>query len=194
MTVERPLYARAVDEMVAILQNTADNDAALNHAFYFEVSKYRSRPYIESLHNKAFVNIRIDKIETDGSQTSIHSRVHKVTFNIDLYAKGNNNDEEYEDTAAAERLIWLIAQVETAIYNLKNSNFGLATGEIVRAAADYSCQFYSTESDESSSTYSPARISFTCTFPYKFQEFAPDSLSSIETGLLKDWSLLFRYR
>jgi hypothetical protein len=194
MIVEKPLYARAQDGIVEVLRKAAAAAADVSPALNFEVFENRFRPYIENAKNKAIVNVRIDKIDTDANQTSIHGRVHKVTYNVDMYAKGNSNNDEHEDSVAAERLLWLVAQVEQVIFALKNSNFGLATGEIVRSASDYSCQFYSQDSDESSSVYAPARITFSCFFPYAFKDLEDlKVLDSIEANLLNDWSILLNY-
>jgi hypothetical protein len=166
----------------------------LDGAEDFEVSKNRSRPYIEGAHNRALVNIMLDKVETDVSRSDIHEKTHRATFNFDMYVIGENDGLEPADEKAMSRLMLLTAQVEYAITALANICFGLQVSEI-----DYrnetALQFYPHEDDDSTAVYAPARMTLVLYFPYKVADLSNlPSLTRISMQALNDLALQYDYK
>jgi len=187
--IAMPLYNTVIDGIVNALTAVAEEEAAWA---YFEVSKNRSRPYIESVTNKALVNIVLDSIETDSARSSLQNKMHKATYFIDMYVKGNTGEVlEPADEVATDRLHLLTAQVEYALTHKSNNRFGLAIGQ-VENRSEITLKFYSLQDENSAAVYAPARWTMILYFPYAPAEATPEALEQLNVNVQK-WQQRYIY-
>lgn len=196
MAIEIPLYAQvltATGGIIDALEEVAASEAAESAALNFSVANGRSRAYVETVQNKALVNVMLYSVEPDTERSSIYQQMDKVTYHVNMYVKGSDTNLNPADEAATTRLHLLTGQVRYAITQLKNKNFGLAMGKI-DSRVGVSLQFFPHDGEESASVYAPARLVLTLYFPYQAADTAPRTAiasvktTSISSELLEIWA------
>ena len=122
--IDRYLWDYALESMVALLKVISTGQAAINPDYEFFVVKNKYRPSIESLtENNHLVNIFVGQVASDNLQGDF-SYNHLVTYNVDCYVQGFNEDDAGNlipaDEAAVDRLTYLCAMVEFGLKKLAN--------------------------------------------------------------------------
>jgi len=181
----------------AALQAVSDAQKAINPAYEFRVETNLYRPTIEQIEKTALANILIAEVESD--QSTDFSKNHKVTYNIDCYVRGRNEDDPESpgslvpaDEVAVERLQYLCAQVEFGLTKLENYYMGLDSGDV--KPNDLTLTFNPVEdATEAATPYAPARFVLECMFPYVPQDL--ENLPPIEETFisLAEWASRFIY-
>lgn len=173
--IDRYLWDYAQESIQALLQVISTGQTAINPAYKFVVVKNQYRPSIESLtENNHLVNIIIGQVISDGLESNFNKN-HVVTYNIDCFVQGFNEDDAGNlvpaDEAAVDRLTYLCAMVEFGLtklanYYLDDSRF---TNKIVPEKLDLTFNPVDDASD-SATPYAPARFSYVVKFPYEPQD------------------------
>ena len=195
-----PLYLwdTAQENIVSILQEISDNQAAINPLYKFLVDQDLSSPQIESvLENNHLANVTIGAV-TSRDDTNF-DKTHIVTYIIECYAQGFNepdpdNEGEYlpADKDAKARLKYLCAMVEYGLTQLKKYYLDLAEGEM--APDKITLEFNLVEDAAQSATpYAPATFQFVCLFPYSGKDF--EGLPELRESFLdvQNWASEFLY-
>lgn len=187
--IPRYLWDTAQDNMKSILEDVSTAQAAINADYAFTVINDKYSPTIEELvADNHLVNIYVAQVVSDGHETNF-SKNHIVTYNIDCYVQGFNEDDPETsilvpaDEVAVARLKYQCAMVEYGLTKLSNFYMGLNSGEIIPDKIDL---IFGTVEDASDSftPYAPARFKFICKFPYDPQDLEnlPD-LSAFKVDL-----------
>lgn len=193
MSIPLPLYSTVITGMKNAIDEVRVSESAINTALDFEISINRSRPYIESVNNKALVNILLNKVAPDRERSSKHNKIHMATYYFDMYVRGSDSDLIPADETAVLRLHLLTAQIEFALTAMKNARFGLPVGQI-DSRIDLDLEFYTIEDDrESTSPFAPARFIMVCYFPYNPEDVQAPGLTSVNIKLLEEWNIKFNY-
>lgn len=188
------LWVQAQQGIKTILEGIRDTQVAINSDYDFDVYTNLYRPSIEQIENKALVNILIATVTSDEHETNF-SKNHVVTYNIDCYVRGKNEDDPDNpgslvpaDEVAVERLYYLCAMVEYALTKLANFYKGLSSGNIYSDKIDTTFNPVE-DASESATPYAPARFQFVCKFPYVPQDL--ENLPDLEQVILnlKDWAI-----
>jgi len=168
------LWVGAQEGIATILEGVSTAQSVINPDYAFQVHKNLYRPSIEDIENAMMVNVLIAKV--DSTDEDHFSETHIVTYNIDCYVRGKNEDDPDNpgslvpaDEVAVQRLHYLCAMVESGLTNLYNFYLGLASGEIM---PDKISLVFNPVDDasESATPYAPARFEFICKFPYTAQD------------------------
>jgi hypothetical protein len=168
-------WVTAQEGIKTYLEAVSTAQAIKNPAYAFKVEKNLYRPTIESIYNVSLVNILIASVTSDGNETNF-SKNHIVTFHIDCYVRGQNEDNPDApgtlvpaDEVAVERLHYLCAMVEYGLTNLANFYQSLNSGEIM---PDKISLIFNPVDDPANNAdvYAPARFQFVCKFPYVPQD------------------------
>jgi len=177
------LWVAAQEGIKLALKAVRDAQVLINPDYDFDVNENLYRPTIEKIENKAFVNILIAKVFSENNESNFN-KTHVVTYNIDCYVRGRNEDNPDNpgslvpaDEVAVERLQYLCAMVEYGLTKLANFYFSLNSGEIVPDKIDLTFNPVD-DAAESATPYAPARFQFICKFPYDAQDL--DNLPSLE--------------
>jgi hypothetical protein len=180
-----------------LLESVSTAQALLNSAYAFAVYTNMYRPSIEDIYNQAMVNILIDNVQSENA--GAFSKNHVVTFHIDCYVRGKNEDDPDNtgtlipaDEVAVERLQYLCCQVEYGLTQLKNFYAGLESGQVMPGGL--SLQFSAVDDGaESATPYAPARFILTAKFPYTPADLT--GLPPIEQLLVTfpEWAANFIY-
>lgn len=187
--IPKYLWDTAQENIKEILEDISTAQALLNSDYAFTVTSDKYSPTIEELvSNNHLVNIYVTTVSSDGHETNF-SKNHIVTYNIDCYVQGFNEDDPDTsvlvpaDEVAVARLKYQCAMVEYGLTNLANFYMDLRSGEII---PDKINLVFGTVEDASDSftPYAPARFTFVCKFPYNPQDLEdlPD-LSAFKTDL-----------
>lgn len=192
MSVPFPLYAQAIDGIYDAIKEVADAEAIIDPVLGFVVSKNRARPYIESVTNKALVNVLLNKVDPTGMSSQYAERL-TATYHLDMYVRGADTVLIPADESASTRLQLLTGQVMFAVKAMKNIRFNLDVGQIARNI-ESSLQFYELEDDrQSSSMYAPARYIFKCDFPYSPEDIISPALKTLDVDLVDSWRVQFNF-
>ena len=167
-------WVQAQEGIVTYLEAVSTAQEVLNPLYAFEVHKNMYRPTIETIYNKAFVNILIASVTSE--QETSFDKTHVVTFHIDCYVRGRYEDDPViagalvpADEAAVERLHYLCAMVEYGLTYLYNFYLSLNSGEIM--PQKMGLVFNPVDDPENAAEpYAPARFEFVCKFPYEHQD------------------------
>ena len=168
-------WVEAQEGIATALEAVSTAQAVINSLYYFQVEKNLYRPTIESIYNVSLINILIASVTSDGNETNF-SKNHIVTYHIDCYVRGKNEDDPDNpgslvpaDEVAVERLHYLCAMVEYGLTNLANFYQSLNSGEIM---PDKINLIFNPIDDSSNAAepYAPARFEFVCKFPYVPQD------------------------
>jgi len=193
MSISFPLYAQAIEGIYDAIKEVADAEYAEDPVLGFEVSKNRARPYIESVTNKALVNILLNKVDPISKESSEYGEMQTATYHLDMYVRGSDTDLVPADESAIIRLQLLTSQVMFAIKAMKNVRFNISVGKI-RRRIESSLQFYDIEDDrQSSSMYAPARYIFSCDFPYAPDDIISPALQTVDLEIIDSWRVQFNY-
>ena len=173
--IDRYLWDYAQDSIKALLEVISTGQAAINPDYKFFVERNLYRPTIEDLtENNHLVNILVGQVVTDGLQGDF-SKNHLVTYNVDCYVQGFNEDDAGNlvpaDQAAVDRLTYLCAMVEFGLtklanYYLKDDRF---IDKIHPEALDLTFNPVDDASD-AATPYAPARFAYVIKFPYEPQD------------------------
>ncbi len=196
--IDRYLWDIAQDSIKTILKAVSSDQAAINPEYEFFVEKDLFRPTIESLvENNHLVNILVGTVTSDEFETNFDKN-HIVTYKIDCYVQGKNEDDAGTlippDEAAVERLKYLCAMVEFGLTKLANFYFNnrALVNKVVPDKIDLT--FNSVDDSENATTpYAPASFNFVCKFPYESQDL--ENLPVLEQALidLTTWASKFIY-
>lgn len=173
--ISRYLWDTAQENIKGILEDISSAQALINQDYAFTVTSDKYSPTIEELvSNNHLVNIYVATVVSDGHETNF-SKNHIVTYNIDCYVQGLNEDDTITnilvpaDEVAVARLKYQCAMVEYGLTKLSNFYMDLNSGEIIPDKLDL---VFGTVEDaaESFTPYAPARFRFVCKFPYTPQD------------------------
>ena len=169
------LWVEAQEGIQTILKAISTAQSAINTDYAFTVFSNKYCPVIEDMSETgAMVNIRIGKVDT--KDVTSFSATHEVTYFIDCYVRGKNEDSPVDgdpmipaDEVAVQRLYYLVAMAHNGITSLKNFYKGLHVGEIV--PGEIGIVFNPVKDAENSAEpYAPAQITFVCKFPYDAED------------------------
>jgi hypothetical protein len=200
MAIGYPIYSTIItgtDGIMDALEEVAASEAAESAARNFSVENGRSRAYVETVKNKALVNVVLYSVEPDRERSSIHQQLDRVTYHVNMYVKGNDDSLTPADAAATNRLHLLANQVRYALTQLKNRDFGLTVGQVDTRASSISIQFYPHEDENSASVYAPARAVMTVYFPYDLADTATKTAiasvkaTSVSADDLEIWAMRY---
>lgn len=174
--ISRYLWDVAQENIKDLLQAVSDAQAILNPDYKFFVEQDVFRPRIEFItQNNHLVNIYTGTVGSDANETNF-DKTHVVTYNIDCYVQGKNEDDPDNpgslipaDEVSVARLKYLCAMVEYGLTKLANFYQGLNSGEIMPDKIDLTFNPVD-DSAESATPYAPARFQFICKFPYTPQD------------------------
>lgn len=174
--VPKYLWDTAQENIKGLLQAVSDAQAILNSDYEFFVEMDVFRPRIETItENNHLVNIYVGTVISDANETNF-DKTHVVTYNIDCYVQGKNEDDPSNpgtlipaDEVAVARLKYLCAMVEFGLTKLATFYKGLQEGEIIADKIDLTFNPVD-NSAESKTPYAPARFEFVCKFPYTPQD------------------------
>lgn len=168
------LWVQAQEGIALSIQAVQDAQVLINPDYAFDVHQNLYRPTIEHL-TGAFVNIHIQSVRSADGETNFN-KTHIVTYNIDCYVLGKNEDDPDElrdlvpaDEAAVQRLHYLCAMVEFALTKLANFYHSMGSGQIIPDKIDLNFNPV-VDATESATPYAPARFQFVCKFPYNAQD------------------------
>ena len=188
------LWVTAQEGIALSISAVRDAQTLINPDYYFDVHQNMYRPSIEDLVG-AFVNIHIASATSADGETNFN-KTHIVTYNIDCYVLGKNEDDADElralvpaDEAAVQRLQYLCAMVEYALTKLAGFYKGLNSGQIVPDKIDLTFNPVD-DAAESATPYAPARFQFVCKFPYNAADLT--GLPALEKAFIdmSKWSSL----
>lgn len=194
--IDNYLWVTAQEGIKTTLEAVRDAQKLINPDYDFQVETNLYRPTIESIEDTALVNILIGPVNSDGAQTDF-SKNHVVTYNIDCYVRGRNEDNPDNpgslvpaDEVAVQRLQYLCAMVEYGLTELAGFYKSLNSGEIM--PDKISLNFNPVDdAAESATPYAPARFEFICIFPYTPQDLTglPSLSESLTT--VGEWASKF---
>jgi len=194
--IDNYLWVGAQNGIAEAIEIVRDVQKAINIDYDFDIFQNKYRPSIEEIEDKAFVNILIDSV-VSGSYDSNFSKTHTVTYNVDCYVRGKNEDHGAStlvpaDEVAVQRMHYLCAMVEYALTSLVNFDFGIDSGKI--APGKISLQFDPVDNaSESATPYAPSRFQFVCDFPYEPQDL--EDLPDLKIAFLNfgTWASQYDY-
>lgn len=174
--IPRYLWDVAQENIKGLLEVVSIAQTILNPDYAFVVEQDVFRPTIEDItQNNHLVNILVAQVVSDGNETNF-DKTHVVTYNIDCYVQGKNEDDSDNpgslipaDEVAVARLKYLCAMVEFGLTNLANFYQGLESGEIMPDKIDLTFNPVD-DAEDGSTPYAPARFQFVCKFPYTPQD------------------------
>lgn len=117
------------DAMVAALQAFSDEQAAIDPAVAFAVTRDQGRPF--QAVDMPKVNVWLDELRTSEESSARTSQHEVAVIQVDCYARGLEGAQP-SDEEAALRLDYLREQAKYGLYRLINSDFGFAAGVIAR--------------------------------------------------------------
>lgn len=199
--IDRYLWDKAQDSIVDILKAVSTDQAALNPDYAFIVDKDKYLPTIEDITlNNHYVNIYVATVVSDEFENNF-SKNHIVTYNIDLYIKGENTDDPDNpgslippDEAAVAKLKYLAAMVEYGLTKL--ANFYMSNADLVNKIMPGKIDLTLNpvvDVNEGAFPYAPARFQFVNKFPYEAQDL--ENLPALTDSLvdLANWASEFSY-
>lgn len=196
--IDNYLWVKAQEGIKLSLEAVRDAQNAINTDYDFDIETNLYRPTIEKIEDRAFVNILIGRVTSDDSETNFN-KTHIVTYNIDCYVRGRNEDNPDDpgslvpaDEVAVERLQYLCAMVEFALTKLANFYQSLNSGDIIPDKIDLNFNPVE-DASESVTPYAPARFEFICKFPYNPQDL--ENLPELNESFVSfsDWASEFLY-
>jgi hypothetical protein len=172
------LWIDAQEGIQKVLQAISDTQATINQDYAFKVysNKYSlSDGDFGDL--RSMVNIRIGKM--DSKDVTNFSMTHSVTYFIDCYVRGQNEDNPDvagdmvpADEVAVQRLYYLIAMTYYGMTSLKNFYMKMTMGKIV-PSKNIGILFNPVKDAENSAEpYAPAQITFVADFPYDAEDLS----------------------
>ena len=179
------LWVTAQEGIALALEAVSTAQTLINADYEFEVNENLFAPKIEDITKFSMVNITIASVTSDGSETNF-SKTHNVTYNIDCYVRGRDEDDPDSvgslvpaTKVAVQRLQYLCAMVEFGLTKLANF-YASKDALINKMMPDKIDLVYGNieDAEESSTPYAPARFTFVCRFPYDAQDL--DNLPSLE--------------
>lgn len=171
------LWVEAQEGIKTILEAISTAQTAINPDYAFTTHLNKYSPQIEDMDDTgAMVNIRVGDVKSE--DVTNFSATHKVTYYIDCYVRGKNEDDPDPenpmvpaDEVAVQRLHYLAAMVYSGMTNLKDFYKSLKQGQIV--PGDVNIVFNPVKDVENSAEpYAPAQITFTCKFPYESEDLS----------------------
>ncbi len=195
--IKNYLWVSAQSGIAHAIELVKNSQVAINPDYDFEIYENKYQPALEKVGSKAFVNILIDSV--DSMDDTNFGKTHIVTYNIDCYVRGENEENPEElgplvpaDQVAVQRLYYLCAMVEFALTKLANFNFGIDSGDVVPGKIRLSFDPVS-DAGDSLTPYAPARLSFDCKFPYEAQDL--ENLPELQESCInfEDWASEFIY-
>ena len=168
------LWVQAQEGIALSIAAVRDSQNTINPDYYFDIHQNLYRPTIEDLVGQ-FVNIIVQSVSSADGETNFN-KTHIVTYNIDCYVLGKNEDDPDElrslvpaDEVAVQRLQYLCAMVEFALTKLANFYHSMGSGNIIPDKIDLNFNPVD-DASESATPYAPARFQFVCKFPYNAQD------------------------
>lgn len=184
------LWDVAQEDIISVLEEIRDNQAAINPDYSFEVKHDLYLPTIEDLaSSNNFVNVYISTVFPE--KDSFFESNQIVRYHIDNYVQGSNELDPGDpnilippDQAAVERLKYQVAMCYFAMKKLQN--YYLKNETIFENKIDpgsLRITLNPVENAEDGATpYAPARITFDCSFPYFAQDL--EDLPDLESVLM----------
>ena len=203
-----PPYNTLKKNIVDILNAVSALEVAANNpGFTAERDRYRNWDYTETL--EARVNVMIQNMTPSGGGSQIHTD-YRTTVNVDMYVIGGATQEETGEVegeevtvltpaniVAAERLDLLIAQVQFALTQLAEHDFGFTAGLLGRNTKGMSLTISNQGDDQTVGVFAPARWSFDVVLPFTATDNGPTSdmteLNITLEKVLEDIQLKYTY-
>jgi hypothetical protein len=192
MITEIPIFDTLQDNIVQVLKDQADEDAAFNPGYNFEVYSDRSVPFTGSK-SRVVVNVSLPKIDPVSQKSAYRNFItQNCLFGINFFVEAVETELEKSDIIVTKRRFLLAAQIINALTNNKNVNLGLKKIDI---NINLQVEFQDKINDRtSSSIVAPGNIIFMAEIPFKTADLENlPELTTLQLDVSGIWKTIFNY-